>query len=57
MKLITNVWGALQEEELVNLYQFLYHVTPVVVFQMKSWSDPVFCWFCRLEISFNSIKK
>ena len=33
-----NVWEAMQQE-LVNLYQFLYHVTPVVIFQVKSWPD------------------
>ena len=39
-----NAWKAMQQE-LVNLYQFLYHVTPVVIFQVKSWPDTVFCLF------------
>ena len=30
-----NVLKAMQQE-LVNLYQFLYHVTPAIVFQVKS---------------------
>ena len=45
------------QQELTNFYQFLYHVTPVVIFQVKSWPDPVFCWFCRLETSSNFVKK
>ena len=44
------------QEELTNFDQFLYHVTPVVIFPVKSWPDPVFCWFFRLEISLNSVK-
>ena len=38
-----NVWKVIQEE-LVSIYQFLCHVTPVVAFQVKSWSDWTFCW-------------
>ena len=45
------------QQELINFYQFLYHVTLAVTFQVKSWPDPVFLWFFRLEISFNSVKK
>ena len=26
-----------------NIYQFLYHATPAVIFQVKSWSDSTFC--------------
>ena len=33
-----NVLEAMQQE-LVNLYQFLHHVTPVVFFQVKNWPD------------------
>ena len=25
------------QQELTNFYQFLYHVTPVAIFQVKSW--------------------
>ena len=45
------------QQEVLNIYQFLYHVKSVVICQVKSWPDPVFCWFCGLEISFNSVKK
>ena len=45
------------QQEYGNLYQFLYHVTLVVIFQVNSSPDSIFCWFCRLEISFNSSKK
>ena len=45
------------QQELVNLYQFLYHVTPVVIVQVKNRLDPVFCWCGRSEISFNFVKK
>ena len=45
---IMNVWEAMQQE-LINFYQFLYHVTPAVNFQVKSWPDSVFCRFCRLK--------
>ena len=37
------------QQELVNLYQFLYHVTPVI-FQVKSWSDSTFCCFVHWEL-------
>ena len=39
-----NVWEAMQQE-LCDLYQFLYQVTPVFIFQVKSWSDSTFCRF------------
>ena len=32
-----------------RINQFLYHVTPAVNFQAKSWPDSVFCRFCRLK--------
>ena len=38
-----NVWEAMQQE-LVNIYQFLYHVKSVVICQVKSCSDWTFCW-------------
>ena len=38
-----NIWEAMQQK-LANIYQFLYHVTPVVTYQVKSWSDSTFCW-------------
>ena len=38
-----NVWKAIQQE-LVNIYQFLYNVTLVVDFQVKSWPVPCL-WF------------
>ena len=44
------------QQELTNFYQFLYHVTPVVIFQVISWPDPFRCWFCRLEFSSTSLK-
>ena len=44
-----NVWEAVQQD-LVNLYQFLYHVTPVVIFQVKSWSDSTFFCFVHWEL-------
>ena len=43
-----NVWEAMQQK-LVNIYQFLYHVTLVVAFQVKSWSDWIFCWSFKLS--------
>ena len=44
-----NVREAMQQE-LVNISQFLYHVTPVVAFQIKSWSDWTFCWGFKFSI-------
>ena len=38
-----NIWEAMQQK-LVNIYQFLYHVTPVVIYQGKSWSDWTLFW-------------
>ena len=31
------------QQELSDLYEFLYHVTPVFIFQIKSWSDSTLC--------------
>ena len=36
-------WEAMQQE-LTNFYQFLYHVTPVVIFQVKS--SPYSTFYC-----------
>ena len=47
---------AMQEDK-ANLYQFLYHVTIVVTFQVKSCPGSFCFYFCRSEISFNSDKK
>ena len=38
------------QEELVNLYQFLYHVTSVGIFQVKSWFDSTFCCFVHRQL-------
>ena len=38
------------QQELANLYRFLYHVTPVFIFQVKSWSDSTFCCFVHWEL-------
>ena len=38
-------------QELVNLSQFLYHVSPVVIFQVKSWSDSTFCCSAHWELA------
>ena len=38
------------QQELGNLYQFLYHVTPVFIFQVKSWSDSTCCCFVHWEL-------
>ena len=38
------------QQELVSLYQFLYHVTPVVIFPVKSWSNSTFCCFVHWEL-------
>ena len=31
------------QQELCDLYEFLYHVTPVFIFRVKSWSDSTLC--------------
>ena len=41
------------QQELVSLYQFLHHVTSVVIIQVKSCTDSIFCCFCELEINLN----
>ena len=38
------------QQELPNFYQFLHHMTPVFVFQVKSWSDSTFCCFVHWEL-------
>ena len=30
------------QQGLVNFYQFMYHVTPAVTFQVKIWLDQTF---------------
>ena len=30
------------QQEFVNLYQFLYHVAPVIIFYVKDWLDLFF---------------
>ena len=35
--------GMAMQQELVDFYQLLYHVTPVVTFQVKSWPHSTFC--------------
>ena len=44
-----NVWEAMQQE-LVNYYQFLYHITPVVIFQTKIWPDSTFRFFVNWKL-------
>ena len=44
-----NVWEAMQQE-LVNFNQFWYHVTPALIFQVKSWSDSTFCCCVHWEL-------
>ena len=36
--------------------QFLYHVTLVVIFQVKSWPDSTFCFFESWELVANLLK-
>ena len=43
--------------KIINFYRFLYHVTPVVIFQVKSWSDSNFSLFCTLATSLSSVKR
>ena len=38
------------QQELTNFYQFLYHVTPVVIFQVKSWSYSTFYCFVHWDL-------
>ena len=38
------------QQELTNFYQFLYHVTPVVIFQVKSWSYSNFYRFVHWDL-------
>ena len=38
------------QQKLVNFYQFLYHVTPVVILQVKSWNDSTFHSFVHWEL-------
>ena len=38
------------QQKLVNFYQFLYHVTPAVIPQVKSWSDSTFHSFVHWEL-------
>ena len=38
------------QQELTKFYQFLYHVTPVVIFQVKSWFDSTFYCFVHWEL-------
>ena len=38
------------QQELGNLYQFLYHVTPVFIFQVKRRSDSTCCCFVHWEL-------
>ena len=45
------------QQELANLYQFFYHVTPVFIFQVKSWSDSTFCSFVHWELVLTLLKK
>ena len=44
------------QQELANLYRFLYHVTPVFIFQAKSWSDSTFCCFVHWELVLTLLK-
>ena len=47
------LWGRIQED-ITNLSQFWYHMTLVLIFQVRSWTDSIVCCFCGLEINFNS---
>ena len=38
------------QQELVNFYHLLYHVTPVVILQVKSWFDSTFRCFVHWEL-------
>ena len=51
-----NVWEAMQQE-LTNFYQFLYHVTPTVIFQVKSWSDSTLSCLVHCDLVSTLFKK
>ena len=38
------------QQELTNFYQFLYHVTPVVISQVKSWPYSTFYCFAHWDL-------
>ena len=38
------------QQELTNFYQFLYHVTPVVIFQVKKWPYSTFYCFAHQKL-------
>ena len=44
------------QQELVNFYQFLYHVIPVAFFQVKSWSDSTFYFFVHWKLVSTRLK-
>ena len=39
------------KQEQTNLYQFLYHKSLAVIFEVKSCPDSIFSWFFRLKIN------
>ena len=45
------------QQELVNIYQFLYHVKSVVICQVKRDLIQFSSRVCRLEINSNPVKK
>ena len=38
------------QQKWVNSFQFLYHVIPVVIFQVKSWPESTVCRFVDWEL-------
>ena len=44
------------QQELANLCKFLYHVTPVVIFQMQSCLGSIFFWFYELEVRYTVLQ-
>ena len=38
------------QQESTTFYQFLYHVTPVVIFQVKSWPYSIFYCFVHWDL-------
>ena len=38
------------QQELVNFYQFMYYMIPVVILQVKSWSDSTFHCFLNWQL-------
>ena len=40
-----------------NFHQFLYHMTSVVIFQVKSWTDSTLCYFVGWELVSTPLKK